>query len=144
MGQAAAIVLAGLIMASAAQARLGETRKECIARYGEPVSDTPVFVTFHSAQFSMLIRFADDKAAYIQIWKHDGLKDAALSDQEVLLLLEANGGGKQWKARSRPSGEKVWITEDGERYAIYDDAKRHLTITMKAFVLQMSAPGGAK
>jgi hypothetical protein len=143
MMQAAAILLTGLMMVSAVHARLGETRKECIARYGEPVSETESFATFQNSEFTMFIRFAEGKAAYIYFGKPPP-KGGKLSDHDVASLMEANGGGRKWKVKPSSSNDRAWITEDGEWYALYDDAKGALTIATKSFLLQMSVPGKAK
>ncbi|MDB6134783.1 MAG: hypothetical protein JWM59_3026 [Verrucomicrobiales bacterium] len=110
-----------LLTAGPARARLGETREECIARYGQPVAETTGLlqgaqsISFAKAGIRVRIEFIDGRAAYLNFSK------AGLSPDEELQLLESNAGGHLWSKAEEYVGRRCWtapaVDGDGARYA---------------------------
>ncbi|RYD38376.1 MAG: hypothetical protein EOP86_00975 [Verrucomicrobiaceae bacterium] len=110
-----------LLTAGPARARLGETREECIARYGQPVAETTGLlqgaqsVSFAKAGIRVRIEFIDGRAAYLSFSK------AGLSPDDELQLLESNADGHLWSKAEDYVGRRCWIAPaaggDGARYA---------------------------
>lgn len=98
--------LCGLALSSIAHARLGETTKECEARYGAPVesissmipgSDAEA-VRYRRNQVEVTVHFKDSIA-----W-HVAYSRPHLNDTDTKTLLNENSNDREWK----PSlGEKI-------------------------------------
>lgn len=110
-----------LLTGGPARARLGETREECIARYGQPVAETTGLlqgaqsISFAKAGIRVRIEFMDGRAAYLNFSK------AGLSQDDELQLLESNAGGHRWSKAEEYVGRRCWIAPavdgEGARYA---------------------------
>ena len=81
-------------------ARIGETPKQCLKRYGKPYS-TKVFPDikevwnwYLKGGFDIRIFFYDGKAGVISFSKLGTSKE--LSENEIQTLLRANGGKRIW------------------------------------------------
>ena len=105
----AQLIAFGLIglAATAAHARLGETRTQCISRYGIPKSELKLTDSVYDtdAQFktegmSVAVYFVGGKAESIA-YERDCPKAAAATEAwreyEIRALLERNGGTKKWE-----------------------------------------------
>jgi len=118
-------------------ARINETRQECIARYGQPVAadnETHLLV-FMKGSFLIGINFFEDKADKILFRKvtQDILeKGEEISDDEIQILLKANGAGKEWRKIKTISIDRQWITNDGSIYAKYYTMSNNLILITTA------------
>lgn len=106
-----AALMAGAVMcltASPLQARLGETREECVARYGQPVMEGPALLetassaTFLKGEIRIRIEFLENKAAFLSFSRR-GLKQ-----EERQTLLDANCGPLVWSAPAEFLGRMCW------------------------------------
>jgi hypothetical protein len=101
-----------LAFAGTAEARIGETFKQCVARYGEPTEDKELGrlrrVEFQKEGVHILAAFtAADKCCHIRYYvPKDGITAA-----EVYALLRKNHDGKWLFTRREKS--LSWCTEDG-------------------------------
>ena len=131
-----------------ASARLGETRTECIARYGEPAAGSTERATvFTKAGFRIGVIFKDGKAEALQISKveTDVLGNSTpMTEAEIETILRANGSGKEWKRVSGLIMDKDWQTEDSSAIANYSASKNILGLYLKAFVDRSAAEVEAK
>lgn len=129
-------ILAALILLTLpASARLGETKDQCIARYGKPdaISDADATV-FKKNEFFIIIRFFEGSADSINIRKFDSpasTRFGKLSDIEIKTLLEANGGGKKWVELDALGMSRQWKTQDENLSAWYSVMKGDLTVATK-------------
>lgn len=126
-----ALVLLGFT-ASSATARIGETRKQCIARYGKPVSVSEKGTLFVKGQMKIFVTFSEGKAESIYLQKTDpDIPTLAMpiSKEEIDNFLAANSQGHQWRYNaSLPDGDQVWITKDSELGALYSLATLSLQV----------------
>jgi hypothetical protein len=130
------VVATVALAASVARARLGETRKECNARYGEPAKiDEPIWLptgesrAYSTRGFMVVAEFMSTNAMstaaviYIQKTQHDeaGIPEE-LDHKQIETLLQANSQSRSWKL----VGEvpvKRWERTDGG-YAEYRESGR--------------------
>jgi hypothetical protein len=101
-----------------AEARIGETKAECVARYGEvhppqqyiSISELEEavaehtgetskqkpddFLSFRKAGFEIVVGFKEDRAVHIQY--HPDEREQSLSKETLFSILQANGNGKKW------------------------------------------------
>jgi len=136
-----------------ALARLGETEKECEARYGDPihyVSPYPESIVpdaqerwFKKSKLNVRVLFQQDKAVYIYF---QGERGPITRDVEKALL-DANGNG-EWKDQDIESdywsrefgvelgtGPRTWHSASGDRiaYRVYDSGAGGLMIADMRF-----------
>ncbi len=103
-----AICLGFLASARPASARLGETREQCTARYGEPVAEVAALLTtasgasYQKGEIRVRIEFLDGKAAFISFSRR-GLR---LDDRQK--LLELNAGPLVWNPPAEFLGRLCW------------------------------------
>lgn len=82
-------------------ARFGETKAQCIERYGNPTSvdDGTGYLFFRKSGFEILVHFSEDKVDSITYWKEQAegtFLRPPLSEIEIAELLKINGGGSEW------------------------------------------------
>lgn len=120
------------VSASSASARIGETRKQCVARYGKPSSVSEKGTLFVKGQMKIFVTFSDGKAESIWLQKTDPdvpTLAVPISKEEIDKFLAANGQGHQWRYNaSLPDGDEVWITKDSELGALYSRATLSLQV----------------
>lgn len=117
-------------------ARIGETPAECIARYGEPlqVDQEKSQLIFRKGEIMLIAHFHEGKCDRLSMRKaeQDILGNPAeMSDTELQVLMEANGGGKVWRKKDVLALANVWETEDGAVSAQYETLERFFTIYTK-------------
>lgn len=121
------------VTASSASARIGETRKQCVARYGKPVSVSDKGTLFVKGPMKIFVTFSDGKAESIWLQKTDPDVPALavpISKEEIETFLVANSQGFQWRYNaSLPDGDEVWITKDSELGALYS----HATLSLQVY-----------
>jgi hypothetical protein len=92
----------------AAWARLGESRAQCIGRYGEPLAEVPALLegatgaTFQRGPIRIRIEFLGDKAAFLSFSRK------GLGEEERQKLLEVNAGPLVWNPPGVFLGRKCW------------------------------------
>lgn len=127
----ALLLLAGT--ASNASARIGETEKQCIARYGKPVKFLDKGTLFIKGQMKIFVTFSKGKAESIWLQKTDPDRPTLampISKEEIDTFLIANSQGHQWRYNtSLPDGDEVWITKDSELGALYS----HATLSLQVY-----------
>lgn len=125
-------LLLSFALAAPCFARIGETEKQCIARYGKPVKRLEKGIIFSKDQMKIYVTFADGKADCIWLQKTD--KDQPgralpISQEEIDGFLKANGEGYTWKYTSLlPDGDVVWITKGSELGALYSQSTLSLQV----------------
>ena len=126
-------ILTLILTITPAFARIGETPAECIARYGEPVEidKEKSQLIFMKGTMAIIAGFFDGKCDKLVMRKVEqdiiGTPEE-ISDNEIDLLKEANGGEKPWREKPLISMTKLWETEDGAILAQYEPLNRLLVI----------------
>jgi len=104
-----------------AEARLGETEEQCVARYGSPEPSKPGVdngntLVFKKNGIEIDARFENGKCVDLSFSKEDGTD---FTDDEISTLLSLNSQGLVWKVNPNPiqfSGSKTvaeWTRADG-------------------------------
>jgi hypothetical protein len=113
-------------------ARIGETHKQCVARYGKPVKFLEKGTLFVKGHMKIFVTFSQGRAESIWLQKTDPeMPTLALpiSKEEIDTFLAANSQGHQWYySRSLPDGDEVWITKDSELGALYSQSTLSLQV----------------
>lgn len=113
-------------------ARLGESEKECIERYGEVIergkpllesSDEETLV-FSKDSIGIEVEMKGGRAWRISFRKSN------FSDAQTKALLEANSAGSQWRDGEEFGGRKFWITITKSGYAALFKLKSTLEFRM--------------
>lgn len=127
-----AVLLSVCCLVSTASARIGETPAECAARYGEPVSfdADEQSQTFRKGDMMIVAYFYEGLCSQILFTKLE--RGEELSDNEIEVLLDANGGGRKWKPRTTFGVDRFWDAEDGDRLAQYAAGNDILVICTSA------------
>ncbi len=127
-----AVLLSVCCLVSTASARIGETPAECAARYGEPVSfdADDQSQTFRKGNMMVVAYFHEGRCDMIVFSKLG--RGEELSDNEIEVLLDANGGGRKWKRRAVFSIDEIWDTDDNELIAQRATANGMLFILTRA------------
>ena len=132
-----------------ADARLGETLEQCIARYGPEQrlerSEFKLYrkskiVAFSRGGMRIVAEIVDGKTAAIVFAREDRTKvsltggnDEAntqpLAESEIAKLLSASSNSKHWKRLRTPSTQMAWATADGTLMASYSTQTGRLLIT---------------
>jgi hypothetical protein len=120
------------VPASSALARIGETRKQCVARYGKPLSVSDKGTLFVKGHMKIFVTFSEGKAESIWLQKTDPdvpTLAVPISKEEIDTFLAANSQGHQWRYNaSLPDGDEVWITKDSELGALYSRSTLSLQV----------------
>ena len=118
--------------ASSCLARIGETEKQCAARYGKPVKFLEKGTLFIKGQLKIFVTFSGGKAESIWLQKTDPEHPTLavpISKEEIDTFLIANSQGHQWRYGSAlPDGDEVWITKDSELGALYSQSTLSLQV----------------
>jgi len=102
-----------------AQARLGETADQLVARYGQPLSETDqkgeagkiplANVIFEKGGFQVIVTLTNGVSVAESIHKLNG---QPLTLTEIRTLLTVNSQGHGWEAPQMVQGEKWWTRDD--------------------------------
>ena len=113
--------------------RIGETREQCIERYGKPDSSpsVPSVLSFEKSGLEIYVLFNDaGNADFIAFGKLPDSKGScdSLSKSEIDVLMESNG--EEWieNTPTNPKNSREWQTEDKKRFANLDEFGITLTI----------------
>jgi hypothetical protein len=134
------LVLLGV--ANFCQARIGDTLKESIERYGKPVhkASADEFAMFREASYYITAHFHDaktDAITYVKAGSESSTK-GAFSDDEIQMLLKINGNGQPWERSKAKARVHEWKTEDGKLQAVYSES-RFLVITTGGYLKRLEA-----
>jgi hypothetical protein len=135
------------VMAAAvpAEARLGETKEECIARYGQPLAEVPALLenatgaTFLKGEIRIRVEFLDNRAAFLSFSRR------GLRLEERQKLLDLNAGPLSWNPSQDFVGRTCWIapgnvTESPRHAAAYQAADTgYLDLASDAWTKAMRA-----
>jgi hypothetical protein len=129
-------------VANICQARIGDTLKESIERYGKPVhkASADEFAMFREASYYITAHFHDaktDAITYVKAGSESSSK-GAFSDDEIQMLLKINGNGQTWERSKAKAGLQEWKTEEGKLQAIYSES-RFLVITTGGYLKRLEA-----
>jgi hypothetical protein len=132
------LVLLGV--ANICRARIGDTLKEAIERYGKPVhkASADEFAMFKEASYYITAHFHDaktDAITYVKAGSESSTK-GAFSDDEIQMLLKINGDGQTWERSKAKAGLHEWRTEDGKLQAVYSES-RFLVITTGGYLKRL-------
>jgi hypothetical protein len=126
------VLLVLAVSAPCGFARIGETQKQCIARYGKPVKFMEKGVLFMKENLKIFVTFSGGKAESIWLQKTDPEHPTLavpITKAEIDSFLIANGQGHQWQYnRALPDGDEVWITKDTELGALYSQSTLSLQV----------------
>lgn len=134
------ILLLVLLVSLPAHARLGESVKECVSRYGEVIERLPAQTSgsdpeacvFSKGGITIYVEFKSEKAWKV-VYRMPGLDAEAV---KTLLSVEASTGN--WSAPIKVGNQEVRISDDHERLALRELTKRvedtaTFTFVTKAF-----------
>lgn len=133
-----------IAVTATAQARLGESPDQLVARYGQPLSEADqkaegikvalAAVAFQKGGFTIEVTVVDGVSVQ-EIFKK--LNGDALTLAEVRYLLNANSQGLAWEAPQKAQdGTKLWTRDDSATARASDTS---LTIRSKTLVVKESA-----
>ncbi len=101
-------LLGSLVGTEAARARLGETREECVARYGAPVAEVPALLegatgaSFLKGEIRIRMEFLEGRAAFVSFSRR------GLGQELRQELLELNAGPLTWNPPGEFLGRTCW------------------------------------
>ena len=128
-------VSTSLLLAATGEARIGETEKQCIARYGKPAKYLEKGVLFSKGTMKIYVTFSEGKADSICLQKRDPKNPThalPIPEEEIRSFLLANSQGYKWFYNSLlPDGDVVWITKDSELGALYSQSTLSLQVYTK-------------
>lgn len=124
-------IIISLLLSLDAQARLGETKKQIVERYGEEIQEVPKLVDYngkgHWGTFfrfnGYLISVMFDRGLSIReaFSRCDG---EAISETEMLAFMEPNSGGMKWERlddkEMANSNCPEWLRSDDHVRAFYN------------------------
>jgi hypothetical protein len=123
-----------------AQARLGETADQLVARYGQPLKETDqkgegdkiasADVVFQKGGFQIEVTLVDGISVAETFNKING---DGLSLGEIRILLNDNSQGSGWEAPQTIADQKKWMRDDG---AVASLAQGFLTIKSKELMTE--------
>jgi hypothetical protein len=117
------ILLSSLVLlaitTAGAQARIGETPDQLVARYGQPLNEVDqkgegdkiplARVSFQKGGFQIDVTITGGVSVQ-EIFKK--LNGQPISVEEARILLTANAGGQNWSAPQKADGAVSWIRDD--------------------------------
>lgn len=143
-GLALAILVAA---AAAASARVGETKAEIEARYGEKLRDMKAAppatsaAMFEKNSFRIVVYFQDGVSVleYAVRWDASEGRLVQLGQPDIESFLAANAGASSW-----PDTGLERTRNDGRMVAIIDAARMLMTVTTKEFAEAREKAGGGE
>lgn len=117
-----------LLLACPALGRLGETRSETIARYGEPVREIAAFISRSDAQALVFEKAGVFVTVHYQggfAWHISFVKEG-MTEADRKVFLRANGGSRGWPNLEGELilGKFYWYAPAERRAALYYPAGR--------------------
>ncbi len=131
------ILLLILLLPALAQARLGETHEQCVARYGSPTEEIPDFAIgsmkvlgsiFQKDGLEIFAIFVDGRAIQVAYSRRPA---ADLPAAQIQTLLTDNAAGETWRVLSTDATPNYW--ETSRSYAVHDANLRQLIFTNRDY-----------
>ncbi len=107
------------VATTGAQARLGETPDQLVARYGQPLNEADqkadgakiplAAVTFQKNGFQIDVTITEGVSSQ-EIFKK--INGQSMTVSEARVLLAANAQGREWGPQQKGGGEFIWIRDD--------------------------------
>jgi len=123
------LIILSIFTILTASARIGETKEQCIKRYGK--SNTALILNSEALEFintkiSIIVLLQNNKCVVIIYKKRDNSK---LTDNQIKIIMKANNNQewKPWKLQS------YWISANG-KFIGYTDKSGEFTICTKKFI----------
>ncbi len=127
-----------------AQARLGETPDQLVARYGQPLTEKDqkaqgdkislADVIFQKGGFQVEVTVTDGISVLESFRK---LNNQPINLAEVGILLTANSQGLNWEAPEKSGNLRIWTRDDGATATLRPDGS--LTIKSKELATEEAA-----
>jgi hypothetical protein len=127
-----------------ANARLGETADQLVARYGQPLSEADqknggdkialANVVFQKGGFEIDVTITNG-VSVAEIFKK--LNGSPIITNEARFLLTANAQGHEWEAPRTVEGGKIWTRDDSATALLSHDGS--MTIRSKDLVVEEAA-----
>ncbi len=115
-------------LAGSAQARIGETADQLVARYGQPLSEDDqkkdgdkialANVVFQKGGFEISVTITAGVSVQETYKKLNG---SPILVDEARYLLTANAQGEEWSAPRTVEGDKIWTRDDGATATLAHD-----------------------
>ena len=106
-------------LTASAQARLGETPDQLVARYGQPLNEADqkadgakiplANVTFQKGGYQIDVTITNGVSSQ-EIFKK--LNNESMTVSEARILLTANAQGREWGPQQKAEGEITWLRDD--------------------------------
>lgn len=117
------ILIASLALVEAAFGRLGETRAQIQARFGEPVREVGSIgaggiVIYKKSDVIITVTYVEGRAEGIEYENAAGF-----SNDELQILAHANRQGGRWKLSARLSGLTIYNCSSGARLTAWLSGK---------------------
>ena len=141
------IFLLSLLTVLPARANLGDNVKQCVARYGAPISyseanaQTPFgTLLFVDAGYALMVFLLGDKEVGARVTKTD---KTAFTDAERQTIMNADLGGSQWTATTSARPDCVEWSRADQATVIYDTKNKMLIFTSEEMAKALlTAPTG--
>jgi hypothetical protein len=148
-------IIVALLFACNAQARLGETEKQIIQRYGEPIPEMPRLLNYNGkGHWGTFFRFNGYIISVVFDVKSVCVREAysrcdgfALTEAEMLKFLEINAKGNKWNRLpdiNLPKADQTGLPDsdmDSPEWIRSDDqVKAFYNYYWKVFVVSRFAP----
>lgn len=135
------VVLLGVLCASSAFARIGETEAQIEKRYGEPQTSLKQSAGYTSRAyvfqgFDIIVSF-ENGVSCGESYRHSN--GTPLLDPEIRTLLQANSGNGKWNVANQSGFTTIYKCSDRIRVASYEGLERKLLITTQAFIDRVSS-----
>ena len=116
-----------------AQARIGETEKQCEERYGKPIRVSKDKSSFGYAKPPMLLmlHFTDkrcDEISFVKAEEKEPKKRQEISENERDVLQRASGGGRAWRKSADSSKTAICFETSDEQLVSLYDTETHIFV----------------
>lgn len=116
-----------LSIVSNAEARLGDSPRQCIKRYGAPVGTTtvpgfiPNGVEFHRGEYSVICGFEEEVCTVVVVLRLSPLNPTlqGIPRDDISLFMEENFGSTYWTHTVLNNEGKFWRTDDWRHHRSY-------------------------
>lgn len=115
--------LFSLVSIASTQARIFETKEQCLKRYGKPVINEEKRLGFMKPPIMVMLEFHKGKAAavhYMRIERDNMDVAKELSAKQIEIILKANTGKSSWRKSTTDNPRwQSWLRNDNKVQAIY-------------------------
>lgn len=118
----------GFLAPPSVQARLGDSPKQCIKRYGTPTGDTevpgliPNGTMFQRGEYSITCGFENDVCVVVVVLRHapDNPDIHTIPRGDISLFMQENFGKLSWNFTKFSDLESIWKTKNWEEQVSYE------------------------